>query len=1211
MVSAKSPVKALFDLPESIHKIGFVQILSQAVERPEDTAATYVVTPKILEAFDKALKLVGNALQTGRSQASYLHGSFGSGKSHFMAVLSLMLKENEAVWRMPEFHGLRDKHGFIGKKKLLEMHFHMVGSDSLEEAIFTKYIDYVKTHHPEATIPGLFADEELFDNARRLLDEIGEEAFFKPMNSDADEDWGALGAGWDRARFEAAAESTDLKEREKLFSALVSTRFTAFAQERGKFIDFDTGLAVIGRHAKELGFDGIILFLDELILWLASRASMTAWLHNEVQKMVKLVESQESNREIPFVSFIARQRDLKDMVGEEYAGVENARLHDSLSWSEGRYDTITLQDRDLVAIAEKRVLKLKAPKEGEKVLDEAFDKMRRAAGASWQTLLGDLDASEFRKLYPFSPALVQALVALSNSLQRERTAIKLLTELLVEHIEDLEMGEVVGVGDLFDLLAGGEDTADGVMKSRFESAKQIYGYQLLPIIQESHGTKSAEKCQRERPDHAARIGCSNCPEKACRTDNRLVKTLLIAALVPEVPVLKEMTASRLVQLNHGSLKVPIAGTEASIATQKLKNWASQIFQLQVGNQADPTVRVVLEAVDIGPILERAARADSAGARQRVLKNVLFEALGVEPIADLGRDYSIEWRGTKRLGHIRFGNVRRLGPENLRCPEGQDWRLVVDYPFDDPGFGPHDDEVVIEKFLEEEQGSWTLVWLPHFFSDAINEMLKDLVILEHILESSSKTREYVSDLSVENQARAINDLQNARSSKKTKLLQVLEKAYGLAQIKEDDRDIDHAQKVDQHLVMLKPGAKIQPRIAANLSDALDAFVPEILAARYPRHPRFTKRLTPRRIEDLVKRFGEIIDADDKRIPADRALVEEMRGTLGELGLVRVTETAVHLLEDRLLLELEKKRNQLGVERPEVGEVRRWIDASKKMGLDDHALDLVVRCYARFSARTFVDADRPFEPKANKVIPDYVVLEKPALPSQSEWSAALEKASAMFDVKLPGKALHADNLKRFEGALAQGLKDREAITRLPGLLKQRARDLEIDEKADRIVTAASADSLAASLAGKAGKEMAEILATFEPKTSALAVGTSIATAQAVVAVLEESLIFGAFDQLRRLGGEEAKSVLERAAQALRQDEVNVGLAGRLKALAKEAQKILNPPKPDRKVVVSVRLSGAGQDGVVSALTKALDQVKAAGDEHEDVELSGYVELTVPKE
>ena len=61
------------------------------------------------------------------------------------------------------------------------------------------------------------------------------------------------------------------KEREKLSTALVNARFTAFVQE-SRQVDLGAGLATVGRHAKELGYDGIVPFLDELILWLASGA---------------------------------------------------------------------------------------------------------------------------------------------------------------------------------------------------------------------------------------------------------------------------------------------------------------------------------------------------------------------------------------------------------------------------------------------------------------------------------------------------------------------------------------------------------------------------------------------------------------------------------------------------------------------------------------------------------------------------------------------------------------------------------------------------------------------------------------------------------------------------------------------------------------------------------------------------------------------------
>ena len=78
----------------------------------------------------------------------------------------------------------------------------------------------------------------------------------------------------------------------------------------------DVGLSIISRHAQDLGYDGLILFLDELILWLASHAADLAFVHREGQKLAKLVESQTPDRPVPVISFVARQRDLRDLVGE-------------------------------------------------------------------------------------------------------------------------------------------------------------------------------------------------------------------------------------------------------------------------------------------------------------------------------------------------------------------------------------------------------------------------------------------------------------------------------------------------------------------------------------------------------------------------------------------------------------------------------------------------------------------------------------------------------------------------------------------------------------------------------------------------------------------------------------------------------------------------------------------------------------------------------
>lgn len=1212
-------VRDLFQVPDHIKKGDFVVKLGEGIEHPKQTAETYVPTPALVDAFDRALKLVGSALSDARSQASYLHGSFGSGKSHFMALLSLMLSNNEEAWRLPELHALREKHAFLGKSKLLLLHFHMIGQESIEAAVFSRYVEHCRARHPDADLPGLFADEKLFGDARRMLDELGDAAFFAPMNDGASTSggWGKLAVAnrWTRERFERVAASERAEERADLFTALVRTRFSASAEASSAraFVPLDSGLAIMARHAARLGYSGIVLFLDELILWLSGRAADFGWLHNELQKMVKLVEAQDMRREIPIVSFIARQRDLTEMVGDEYAGAENTRLRDSLRYWEGKYSTIALEDRNLPAIVEKRVLR---PKDdaARATLDEAFERLRRAAGSAWQTMLGQQDGVAFRKLYPFSPALVEALVALSNSLQRERTAIKLLTEILVEHVNDLEVGEVLRVGDLFDLLAGGDDTADGVMRARFEAAKHLYKYLLLPMIQQTHGTNTELRCQRLRPGHPTRIGCSNCPEKQCRSDNRIAKTLLIAALVPEVPALKDMTASRLVQLNHGTLKAPIAGTEASLVGQKLRKWASAIGQLHVGDQGDPTVRLVLEGVDLDPIMKLADEHDTPGARQRITRDLVFDAMGVDKVADWGKDHVVTWRQTERPGHIRFGNVRKLPPETLRCPEGHDWRIVIDYPFDEPGFGPNDDLEVMERITQEGAGTWTLVWIPSFFSEPINKLLGELVRLEHILETAETKRRYTSHLSVEHQSRALSDLENLRNQKRARVTGVIEHVYGLARAVE--ADIDLARAIDKHLYVLKPGANIQPMLAANLASALDGYVPALLEARYPRHPRFTEKLTPKRVEKLLVLFGELVDSDEKRVGRDRDALAEARGTLGELGLVRVTETAVHLVEDQILQELEKRRAQKALDKPTVGEVRAWLDEGRRMGLQETAADLVLRAYARWATRTLVRFDRPFDAKAGAPIPEDVVLEKPELPTQAEWSQALGLAGSTVGLSLPGKALHADNLKRFEVEVAERVKGvAPAVAKLPGLLRHWQAALGLPEEGfDRVATAALADGLVASLIGKKGLEQVRTLAAFERKERGKALGASLASAAENVAALDDALLFGVIQQLK--AQEKGGDVLDALAKVLRLDEVNGALAPRLRQLALEGQKRLvegasppiapaPPPLPTHERV-AIRASGpAVVDALRSALATAEARIQAG-----DIDLTLDGTLTIRK-
>jgi hypothetical protein len=438
--------------------------------------------------------------------------------------------------------------------------------------------------------------------------------------------------------------------------------------------------------------------------------------------------------------------------------------------------------------------------------------------------------------------------------------------------------------------------------------------------------------------------------------------------------------------------------------------------------------------------------------------------------------------------------------------------------------------------------------------------------------------------------------------------VLQEAYGLATPKEGN--LDTSRSIDSHVMLLKPGAKLAARVPPNFAEAVETYVADALTTRWPRHPKLGEKLTKRRVEHLVDVFGQLVDSDDKRLPADRALLEEARDTLGELGLIRVTEGMIHLVEDRLLQELEKRRTQKAVDQPSAGQLRQWLDENGKMGMQPEAEDLLIRCYARATARTFLAWGKPYVVEPGKTIPDDVLLEKPELPAPAAWGKALDMAGRVFGIALAGRALHADNLKRFEAAVATKVSElgRSAEQLVPEL-ERWAHALGVALDADRLATARSAAALIAALQGRSP---IEALQSYTPQTSAPAVAKSLATTKATLGVLGERLVFGQLESVRaRPDIEGAQELIERAAAALRQDEAIEPLSDRLRKLAEEAQRLLapKPVEPTRgKVVLRRPTAAKGAAAVRAELAKlTADVERALAEAGGEVELSGELVVT----
>ncbi|MFN5076318.1 MAG: phage resistance protein, partial [Planctomyces sp.] len=224
-------------------------------------------------------------------------------------------------------------------------------------------------------------------------------------------------------------------------------------------------------------------------------------------------------------------------------------------------------------------------------------------------------------------------------------------QLLVDHREHLRVDVVIPVGDLFDVVAHGDEAFSPDMAIHFDNAKRLYHQKLLPVLERENGVRLEELNQLDWPD-ARRV--------KCRNDDRLVKTLLLSALVPEVESLRGLNAEKLAALNHGTIRTPVPGREANEVVRRVRNWVGAgVGEIQIGSQSNPAISVQLSGVDTDRIIEQARREDQQGNRVRRVRQMLFEQMGIVGENEFEQILEFTWRNTRRECTVLFKNIREL------------------------------------------------------------------------------------------------------------------------------------------------------------------------------------------------------------------------------------------------------------------------------------------------------------------------------------------------------------------------------------------------------------------------------------------------------------------------------------------------------------------------------------------------------------------------
>ncbi|ARE74560.1 phage resistance protein [Streptomyces sp. Sge12] len=1044
--AATAPLlRDVIDIKTSISTSDFVLKLAEAVteEGAERALRDYVVTERLLENFDEALGLIKAALDGHTSKAAYLHGSFGSGKSHFMAVLHALLRGDRAALSRHEFDPVLTRHEWLSmeRKRFLLVPYHMLGAKSLEQRVLGGYVSHVKALHPGAPTPHVYRTDSLFEDIRSHRMRMGDEAFINGLSgaegetgtAGQDDEWGDAFA-WTPALLDSALDaeeldggevnldlvnpSTPAELRAKLVHDASTTWFPGFAKNAAEdehgFISLDAGLAVIAEHAKSLGYDGLILFMDELILWLANRIHDQRFVSREADKITNFVEGADSRRAIPIVSFIARQRDLRELVGEETSGAAETAIQDSLNLASGRFDKITLEDRNLPQIAHARLLR---PKDAEAAakLNDAFARIKRVGPQVWDTLLGSdegttgADEESFRLTYPFSPAFMDTLVHISSALQRSRTGLKLMGQLLAGHRDELTLNDLVPLGDLYPVIAdGGDKPFVDSLKVEFQAADKLYRTKLRPHLLATYDV-TEEDIERYRHRRASVTDpqlVGRC--KGFVGDNRLMCTLLLSALAPSVPALRDMTIRRLGALNHGSVVSPIPGAEVGVIKAKVAEWASRFAEIKpTGTDTNPGVRLELAGVDVDSVIANANVNNNPSNRRSLAKRLLEEELRLNRQDQLGSDeLRLVWRGTNRTAEVVFGNVADTDsmPDHDFAPSapGQ-WRLVIDLPYDEGQYGPREDVTRMER-LRERPGAapQTVAWIPTHLSNARFQDFQRLVTIDYALADQRRfDTQYAQHLNADNRARAKALLEGQRDSLIKTIKAAFRQAYGCAAKLPADVDVSF----EDHFASLREVPDLKVSVGQTLADAARHIASKLLAQQFPAHPDLDpdNTHTAFKAADVRTVFGHIraaSEAGDRQaeIPAKDRI--SMRRLAEPLQLGQQKEAYFRLSTRWVEHFALQARAEGGHGDLTVVQLTDWIDRPQPMGLEPLLANLVIAAYAEMDDRVWVRGGSPLDPAPEPAsIKPIDALRSQPLPEAEVWEEAGRRFLDIFGDSAP--------------------------------------------------------------------------------------------------------------------------------------------------------------------------------------------------------------------
>lgn len=970
--------------PEDIRAMGFVVKLRELdpdSEEVEQLARDYVVTPAVEKELPRILDDMKQVFDRGEEYGRFIHGSFGSGKSHFMTMLSLLVEGATPAWK--KFRPLLNAHrdakvnkgaeaadheAWLTNAGLLVVRIHMLSvrgkSTGFDRAVYEGFNAALKRRGKQ---PFEFLNvDAIFDEVRREAKEYGD-IVWKRLEAESivggREDFEVIAAGSIQAKERFARTWLKYKGRD--------------AADAGVDPRWSEGLARMAEHAKAQSFGGIVLMIDEFLLWLAEKSGQE--FVAEINNLNVIVDHNTGQRPAPIFVFVARQRNLQEFFPDL---VDESKIHEHLDHHAKRFEITKLQDVELRHIVRGRVLRPKNADAVRAAVSSLAERHQKVLPA----LLAGGDIDYLRDVYPFHPALIEMLVDVTSLMQRERSALRLLYELLVVHYPTLPLGEFLPVGSAFSAI---------FPESGVEASKKV---ELMQDIHHQYYSRLAP-AMAQMTKAATGEPRGEFLDERRRALDQLVKTVLLAEVSPR---LKQggLTIERLVQLNAVDVEGETFRGQVRVAETDLLALSQRVPDLQVAGQGKTAlVRYVLGRVSLGEILGRArSKVDNPAQRFKAFWGALRNVLGVAGAKGFEEggpnegDWDLSWRRTRRRGRLKLGNVREMSYDDFAPPDGA-FKILIDYPWDEPGHTVDEDRLRATNVRKKQGLVHTVCWLPRHMTPTELGVLTELAAVRYLLSDAGQ-EDLLETLGPQDKAKVLDQAGIRQKTLEGQLDELLKEVY-----------VRHGE----FFALISDVDSSRPR--ETLAENLEHIAALLMDRRFPQHPTF---LAEPKKQDLEALLGWMVDAGEGSVSvAYDENVGRVLKTLGQpLELVNLGQTKASLrLDSRYIKDVLQRADQDSVAWTPIADHLR-----ETYGFQPLLVDLFLCFLCQRDHRALQDVDgEPVDVRIGMSQTTRIRLQRGKLVSAADWHRLRDLGNQLFEEPRPAAHRSLQGQDRFTAAL----------------------------------------------------------------------------------------------------------------------------------------------------------------------------------------------------